>query len=189
MSRMGRLKEAKQAYRDAKAHGKEASAGIKADKQAHPEKYTWAAVREESRRRWEPTSEELMGLAENAKVIYVGQSATELYGRMTFSPVGLKTYVSLNGLVFHEVSQLPEVITRDFAREIASMGHASHDGRWRSPVTGVQYGGCWTLIQLKEPPSAGRPTSPGVKEIEQYLIGEPVATGRLSLAARLRGPA
>jgi hypothetical protein len=99
MSHMGRLKEAKQ---------------------AHPEKYTWAAAREESRRRWEPTPEELMNLAENGKVIYVGQSTTELFGRMTFSPVGLKTYVSLNDRVFHEVSQLPEVITRDFAREIAS---------------------------------------------------------------------
>jgi hypothetical protein len=174
---MGRLTEAKKAYREAKIQGKEAKARFKADKLAHPEQHTWRYALEQERLRFRPTPEELMPLAETAKVIYVGQSTTPIVFHLSFNPAGLKTYVSLNREIFHEIPHLPEVMTREFAREIASLGHASHDGKWRSPVTGMQYGGCWTLGSLLEPATSFNNTHPHVVRIEQYLIGEPTSMG------------
>lgn len=172
MSRVGRFKEARAAYHQARVQGKEARERARADRKAHPEKHTWAAARELERRRFRPTVDELMETAEKADVIVVGQSSEPVYWEMSFNPSGLKTYVSVNGYVFHEIPRLPAVITRDFAREIASMGHSSHDGTWVSPVTGMQYGGCrtWSALSME---------SPHITLWDHYRVGEPLATARI----------
>jgi hypothetical protein len=178
-------------YREQTAKNKAARDAIKADKKAHPEKHklrnVLANAREMDRRRYTPTADELEYLAENTSVIYVARASMPLVGYLRFDVAGPNTYVSLNGFLFHEVTGLPKEISRDFAREMASMGHEGQDGTWKSPVTGLQYGSVWRDVDLMKPgnryPGQFQGASgPQVKTIDQYVVGQSAASGPMEPA-------